>query len=327
MEFTKSTAKILSGMKMTMEEHDVFIGVNNEALLKTFGRSMEFTKSAAKILSGMNLALFVFRGKLSNEALLKTFGRSMEFTKSAAKILSGMKTKALFVFRAYQVAGCDYEYGTSWGKEVGWIYGSTTEDVLTGLTIHGRGWRSAYCSPDPPAFLGCAPPGGPGSMTQQKRWSTGLLEIWYWISSSTINFIKRFWSAQQSIVYIDRLAVSVSNADLAFKPANRASSCCCKALMSRIKFLALLSPTTKNDHLVFGYVFQHILMVVGPLNIGMEMAITAIMSYAKESFILCLKAGLLDCTKLCVSDRPRLEPGVFMFLQKFLITGISSRIA
>ncbi|GMP53950.1 hypothetical protein CsSME_00019258 [Camellia sinensis var. sinensis] len=122
--------------------------------------------------------------KLSNEALLKTFGRSMEFTKSAAKILSGMKTSSIgpnnissCTETAYQVAGCDYEYGSSWGREVGWMYGSTTEDVLTGLTIHGRGWKSTFCSPNPPAFLGCAPPGGPATMIQQKRWATGLLEI------------------------------------------------------------------------------------------------------------------------------------------------------
>ncbi|KAI8011386.1 putative cinnamyl alcohol dehydrogenase [Camellia lanceoleosa] len=57
------------------------------------------------------------------------------------------------------------------------MYGSTTEDVLTGLTIHGRGWKSTFCSPNPPAFLGCAPPGGPATMIQQKRWATGLLEI------------------------------------------------------------------------------------------------------------------------------------------------------
>ncbi|KAL7218915.1 hypothetical protein ACSBR2_012059 [Camellia fascicularis] len=122
--------------------------------------------------------------KLSNEALLKTFGRSMEFTKSAAKILSGMKTSSISpnnisscTETAYQVAGCDYEYGSNWGREVGWMYGSTTEDVLTGLTIHGRGWKSTFCSPNPPAFLGCAPPGGPATMIQQKRWATGLLEI------------------------------------------------------------------------------------------------------------------------------------------------------
>ena len=161
----------------------------------------------------------------------------MEFTKSAGQILSSMKTSSPHELSssleaAKQVAGCSYEYGTLWGREVrfillfflllvnhynesiynststwidkatthfrsnytffclyiitltlitilqvGWIYGSTTEDVLTGLTIHGRGWKSAYCSPNPPAFLGCAPSGGPAIMTQQKRWTTGLLEI------------------------------------------------------------------------------------------------------------------------------------------------------
>ncbi|KAI8012702.1 Cellulose synthase-like protein B3 [Camellia lanceoleosa] len=147
--------------------------------------------------------------KLSNEALLKTFGRSMEFTKSAAKILSDMKTSSISpnnisncIEAAYQVAGCGYEYGTSWGKEVGWIYGSTTEDVLTGLTIHGRGWRSAFCSPDPPAFLGCAPPGGPGSMTQQKRWSTGLLEIWFSTKNPLVPTLQGKLQIRQCMAYM-----------------------------------------------------------------------------------------------------------------------------
>ena len=65
---------------------------------------------------------------------------------------------------------------TIWAQ-VGWIYGSTTEDVHTGLVIHKKGWRSVLCTPEPPAFLGCAPNSGPSSMTQQKRWATGLLEI------------------------------------------------------------------------------------------------------------------------------------------------------
>ena len=61
--------------------------------------------------------------------------------------------------------------------QLGWRYGSMTEDVLTGLSIHRRGWRSVYCTPDPPAFLGCGSDGGSSVMTQQKRWATGLLEI------------------------------------------------------------------------------------------------------------------------------------------------------
>ena len=60
---------------------------------------------------------------------------------------------------------------------MGWKYGSTTEDIHTGLMIQKKGWRSVFCTPDPPAFLGCAPSGGPVAMTQQKRWATGLLEI------------------------------------------------------------------------------------------------------------------------------------------------------
>ncbi|KAL7000061.1 hypothetical protein U1Q18_001210, partial [Sarracenia purpurea var. burkii] len=69
--------------------------------------------------------------KLSKEASLKAFGSSMEFTKSAAHILSGSMTSSSphphhllnSADTAYQVAGCRYEYGTQWGREVGWIYG------------------------------------------------------------------------------------------------------------------------------------------------------------------------------------------------------------
>ncbi|XP_058220294.1 cellulose synthase-like protein H1 isoform X2 [Rhododendron vialii] len=123
-------------------------------------------------------------GKLSDENLHKTFGSSMEFTKSAAQILSGSKSISCgphdllsSVEAANQVAACVYEYSTAWGREMGWIYGSTTEDVLTGLIIQGRGWKSTTCMPTPPGFLGCAPSGGPATMTQQKRWATGLVEI------------------------------------------------------------------------------------------------------------------------------------------------------
>lgn len=62
-------------------------------------------------------------------------------------------------------------------NQVGWRYGSTTEDIHTGLMIHKRGWRSIFYTPDPPAFLGCAPSSGPAAATQMKRWTTGLLEI------------------------------------------------------------------------------------------------------------------------------------------------------
>jgi cellulose synthase/poly-beta-1,6-N-acetylglucosamine synthase-like glycosyltransferase len=60
---------------------------------------------------------------------------------------------------------------------VGWIYGSTSEDILTGLEIHTRGWKSEICSPDPIAFRGCSPQDNIVSMIQQKRWASGLFDI------------------------------------------------------------------------------------------------------------------------------------------------------
>ncbi|KAL0365979.1 UNVERIFIED_CONTAM: Cellulose synthase A catalytic subunit [UDP-forming] [Sesamum radiatum] len=37
-------------------------------------------------------------------------------------------------------------------SKVGWIYGSVTEDILTGFKMHCHGWRSVYCIPRRPAF-------------------------------------------------------------------------------------------------------------------------------------------------------------------------------
>ncbi|KAK1568232.1 hypothetical protein Q3G72_021977 [Acer saccharum] len=115
------------------------------------------------------------------EELLKQLGNSNEFIKSAGHALRGETglpmnpSNSLDV--AHQVAGSAYENGSSWGEKVGWMYGSATEDLLTGLMIHTRGWRSGYCNPDPPGFLGGAPSSLLAAMIQQKRWSTGFLEI------------------------------------------------------------------------------------------------------------------------------------------------------
>lgn len=57
------------------------------------------------------------------------------------------------------------------------MYGSTSEDALTGLKIHTKGWRSEVCLPDPTAFMGCSPQDILTVVGQTKRWSTGLLDI------------------------------------------------------------------------------------------------------------------------------------------------------
>ncbi|XP_066344164.1 cellulose synthase-like protein H2 [Miscanthus floridulus] len=122
----------------------------------------------------------------SYKELQKKFGSSKELIESPRSIISGDMFKAPMVVAddltsrvevAKQVSACTYEAGTRWGQEVGWVYGAMTEDILTGQRIHGAGWRTALLDPDPPAFLGGAPTGGPGSLTQYKRWATGVLEI------------------------------------------------------------------------------------------------------------------------------------------------------
>ncbi|KAJ8770571.1 hypothetical protein K2173_018062 [Erythroxylum novogranatense] len=55
------------------------------------------------------------------------------------------------------LASCSYENDTEWGKEMGLKYGYSTEDVMTGLCIQCRGWRSINYSPERKAFLGVAP--------------------------------------------------------------------------------------------------------------------------------------------------------------------------
>ncbi|XP_076928117.1 cellulose synthase-like protein H1 [Bidens hawaiensis] len=122
---------------------------------------------------------------ISNEYLHKIFGKSIDLRESAAWILSESSSKiesrrsspSNFIEAAIHVASSSYEYGTSWGTQVGWLYGSATEDLLTGLGIHGRGWISAISSPDPLAFLGCTATTFPSSLTQQKRWTRGLFEV------------------------------------------------------------------------------------------------------------------------------------------------------
>ncbi|KAI6672789.1 hypothetical protein NL676_000695 [Syzygium grande] len=120
-------------------------------------------------------------GELTKEKSLNGFGSSKQFINSATHALQDNadhpKELSSSLEAAGQVTSYTFECNTDWGKKIGWMYRSTAEDILTGLAIHTKGWRSLHCSPNPPAFLGCAPSSGPASMTQQKRWATGLLEV------------------------------------------------------------------------------------------------------------------------------------------------------
>ncbi|PWZ15869.1 Mixed-linked glucan synthase 2 [Zea mays] len=74
---------------------------------------------------------------------------------------------------------CAYEDGTTWGRDVGWVYNIATEDVVTGFRMHRQGWRSIYCSVEPAAFRGTAPINLTERLLQVLRWSGGSLEMFF----------------------------------------------------------------------------------------------------------------------------------------------------
>ncbi|XP_058072607.1 cellulose synthase-like protein H1 isoform X1 [Magnolia sinica] len=148
-------------------------------------------------------------GKLHENALDKGFGHTMKFSESVARIMSGKYEESskpsdfsTTLEAAKEVADCKYEFNTRWGKEVGWVYGSMAEDVITGLKIHSMGWGSVYCSPELPAFLGSSPVGGPATLSQMKRWVTGLLEILVSEHSPLLATFSKNLSFRQSLVYV-----------------------------------------------------------------------------------------------------------------------------
>lgn len=86
---------------------------------------------------------------------------------------------AATVAEAVSVISCWYEDKTEWGDRVGWIYGSVTEDVVTGYRMHNRGWHSVYCVTKRDAFRGSAPINLTDRLHQVLRWATGSVEIFF----------------------------------------------------------------------------------------------------------------------------------------------------
>ncbi|XP_052195807.1 cellulose synthase A catalytic subunit 5 [UDP-forming]-like [Diospyros lotus] len=152
--------------------------------------------------------------------LEKKFGRSPVFVASTLLENGGLPrdaSSAALLKEAIQVISCGYEDKTEWGKEVGWIYGSVTEDILTGFKMHCHGWRSVYCMPKRPAFKGSAPINLSDRLHQVLRWALGSVEIflskhcpiWYgyggglkWLERfSYINSVVYPWTSIPLIVY------------------------------------------------------------------------------------------------------------------------------
>ncbi|CAN6486144.1 unnamed protein product [Victoria cruziana] len=117
---------------------------------------------------------------MSQKNFEKRFGQSPVFIASTLMedggIPAGTNPSSL-IKEAIHVISCGYEEKTEWGKEIGWIYGSVTEDILTGFKMHCRGWKSVYCMPSRTAFKGSAPINLSDRLHQVLRWALGSVEI------------------------------------------------------------------------------------------------------------------------------------------------------
>ncbi|XVE51488.1 hypothetical protein DITRI_Ditri02bG0045200 [Diplodiscus trichospermus] len=139
---------------------------------------------------------------ISQMSFEKTFGLSSVFIESTLMENGGIADSAnpsTLIKEAIHVISIGYEEKTAWGKEIGWIYGSVTEDILTGFKMHCRGWRSIYCMPLRPAFKGSAPINLSDRLHQVLRWALGSVEIflsrhcplWYGFGGGRLKWLQR----------------------------------------------------------------------------------------------------------------------------------------
>nr|GMD88777.1 probable cellulose synthase A catalytic subunit 3 [UDP-forming] [Ipomoea batatas] len=82
----------------------------------------------------------------------------------------GSASSASLLREAIHVISCGYEEKNRLGKRV-------TEDILTGFKMHCHGWRSIYCMPCRPAFIGSAPINLPDGLHQVLQWALGSTDI------------------------------------------------------------------------------------------------------------------------------------------------------
>ncbi|CAI9105364.1 OLC1v1004272C2 [Oldenlandia corymbosa var. corymbosa] len=135
-------------------------------LTKQFGNSSSLVDS---------IAIAEFGGRLLHELR----GKGCQGRPAGSLAVQREPLDAAALAEAVSVVTCFYEDKTEWGKRVGWIYGSITEDVVTGYRMHNRGWRSVYCVTKRDAFRGTAPINLTDRLVQVLRWATGSVEIFF----------------------------------------------------------------------------------------------------------------------------------------------------
>ncbi|KAF3644071.1 putative cellulose synthase-like protein E6-like isoform X2 [Capsicum annuum] len=116
--------------------------------------------------------------------LKKYFGSSNKFLSTVITSINHMQNDAGVkefaddkIQEAKFLASCTYEQDSQWGEEIGFLYHSVVEDYFTGFILHCKGWKSVFCNPSRPAFLGSTTTNLNDTLVQGTRWNSGLMEV------------------------------------------------------------------------------------------------------------------------------------------------------
>ncbi|KAJ4962024.1 hypothetical protein NE237_021934 [Protea cynaroides] len=171
-------------------EHDEDDDGDIESLLlpKRFGNS---------VILAASIPVAEYQGRLLQELQ----GKGSQGRPAGSLAVPREPLDAATVAEAISAISCYYEDKTEWGKRVGWIYGSVTEDVVTGYRMHNRGWRSVYCITKRDAFRGTAPINLTDRLHQVLRWATGSVEIFF--SRNNAMFASRRMKFLQKVAYFN----------------------------------------------------------------------------------------------------------------------------
>ncbi|XP_057964309.1 cellulose synthase-like protein D5 [Malania oleifera] len=146
--------------------NDIDADIESSLLPKRFGNSISLVNS---------IPVTEFQGRLLEDLS----GRGNQGRPAGSLTVPREPLDSAAIADAVSVISCFYEDKTEWGQRVGWIYGSVTEDVVTGYRMHNRGWRSVYCVTKRDAFRGTAPINLTDRLHQVLRWATGSVEIFF----------------------------------------------------------------------------------------------------------------------------------------------------
>ncbi|CAM0949615.1 unnamed protein product [Alopecurus aequalis] len=173
---------------MEDDDHNQLSDIESSTLMpKRFGSSGTFVSS---------IPVAEYQGRLLQDMPGVHHGRP-----AGALAVPREPLDAATVAEAISAISCFYEQKTEWGRRIGWIYGSVTEDVVTGYRMHNRGWRSVYCVTKRDAFRGTAPINLTDRLHQVLRWATGSVEIFF--SRNNAMFATRRMKLLQRVAYFN----------------------------------------------------------------------------------------------------------------------------